>query len=104
MYLLFNWCNESGVISIFKMLKAGLNIVRFLVPIGLIVWTMIELFKNVLNPDDKDSKKKIMNRAIAAIIVFLIPTIVNLVMNLVDIGLGSGKGYDYNVSECWKKA
>lgn len=104
MYMLFNWCNESGVISVFKIIKAVLNVIRLAVPIGLIVWTMIELFKNVLNPDDKDSKKKIMNRAIAAVIVFLVPVIVNLVMNLVDIGLGSGSGYDYNVSECWKKA
>lgn len=104
MNILFNWCSESGVISIFKLVKTALNVIRLAVPIGLIVWTMIELFKNVLNPDDKDSKKKIMNRAIAAVVVFLVPTIVNLVMNLVDIGLGSGKGYDYNVSECWKRA
>lgn len=104
MNILFNWCAESGVISIFRLVKTALNVVRLAVPIGLIVWTMIELFKNVLNPDDKDSKKKILNRAIAAIIVFLVPTIVNLVMNLVDVGLGSGKGYDYNVSECWKRA
>ena len=104
MNLLFNWCSESGVITVFKLIKTGLNVIRLAVPIGLIVWTMIELFKNVLNPDDKDSKKKILNRAVAAIIVFLVPTIVNLVMNLVDVGLGSGKGYDYNISECWKRA
>lgn len=104
MYMLFNWCNESGVITVFKFLKDALNLVRLAVPIALIVWTIIELFKNVINPDDKDSKKKIGNRIIAAFIVFLVPTIVNLVMNLVDIGIGSGKGYDYNISECWRKA
>lgn len=104
MYILFDWCSESGVLSVFRIIKTLLNVVRLAVPIGLIIWTMIELFKNVLNPDDKDSKKKIINRAIAAVIVFLVPTIVNLVMNLVDIGLGSGKGYDYNITECWKKA
>lgn len=104
MFMLFNWCNESGVISVFKILKAILNLVRLAVPIGLIVWTIIELFKNVLDPDNKDSRKKIVNRVIAAVIVFLVPTIVNLIMNIVDIGLGSGSGYDYNVSECWRKA
>lgn len=104
MYILYDWCSQPGVISIFKFVKDALNIVRIAVPIGLIIWTIIELFKNVLNPDDKDSKKKITNRLFAAIIVFLVPTIVNLVMNLVDVGIGSGKGYDYNVSECWRKA
>ena len=104
MFMLFNWCNESGVISVFRMLKAVLNVVRLAVPVGLIVWIVIDLMKNVLDPDNKESRKKIVNRLIAAVIVFLIPTIVNLVMGIVDIGLGSGSGYDYNVSECWKKA
>lgn len=104
MYILFDWCSDNGVITVFKFIKDALNLVRFLVPIGLIVWTVIELLKNVLNPDDKDSKKKIGNRVIAGLIVFLVPTIVNLVMNVVDIGINSGKGYDYNISECWRKA
>lgn len=104
MYMLFNWCSQPGVLNVFRFIKDALNLVRLAVPIGLIVWTIIELFKNVLNPDDKDSKKKIGTRLIAAIIVFLVPTIVNLIMNLVDIGIGSGKGYDYNISECWRKA
>ena len=102
--MLFNWCNESGVISVFKLIKTLLNLVRFLVPIGLILWTMIELFKNVINPDDKDSRKKIVNRAIAAVVVFLIPSMVNLVMNIVDVAFGAGTGYDYNVSECWRNS
>ena len=104
MYILFDWCSSDGVLTVFRFIKDALNLVRFAVPIGLIVWTIIEFFKNVINPDDKDSKKKIGNRIIAAVIVFLVPTIVNLVMNLVDIGLGSGKGYDYNISECWRRA
>lgn len=104
MNILFDWCAEEGVISIFRMLKTALNVIRFAVPIGLIIWTMVELFKNVLNPDDKDSKKKIANRAIAAVIVFLVPVIVNWIMGIVDEGLGSGKGYDYNITECWERA
>lgn len=101
--ILFNWCSEPGVITVFKLIKIGLNLIRLLVPIALIIWTMIDIFKKVLNPDDKDAKKKIFNRVLAAIIVFLIPNFVNLVMDVVDIGL-DGKGYDYNISECWKKA
>jgi len=104
MNILFNWCQEEGVLDIFSAIKTGLNLIRFAVPIGLIVWTMIDIFKNVINPDDNDSKKKIMNRAIAAIVVFLVPTIVNLVMNLVDVGLGEGSSTDYNITDCWRNA
>lgn len=104
MFILFDWCDQNGVIMVFKMIKTLLNLMRFLVPIMLIVWTIIDLFKNVINPDNKESRKKIVNRLLAAIIVFLVPTMVNLVMNLVDVAFGKGTGYDYNVSECWKKA
>ncbi len=104
MYILFDWCSQPGVLLVFKFVKDALNLIRLAVPIGLIIWIMIDFFRNVVNPDDKDSKKKISTRLIAAFIVFLIPTIVNLIMNIVDIGIGSGKGYDYNVSDCWKRA
>lgn len=103
MEILFNWCNESGVISTFRMIKGLLSIVRYAVPVALIIWTVIDLFRNVINPDDKDSRKKIFNRAIAALVVFLVPNLVGLVMNVVDIGRGAS-GQDYRVSECWRKA
>ena len=101
-----SWCDQEGVITVFKVIKTVINVIRIAVPIGIIIWTVIELLKNVINPDDKDSKKKIFNRIIAAIIVFLIPTIINLALNLVDVGLGgnSGSKYRYNLSECWRKA
>lgn len=104
MYMLFDWCQNSGVLNVFKIIKTLLNIVRFAVPIGLVLMTTLDIAKNVINPEDKESRKAIVNRLFAAIIVFLLPTLVNIIMNIVDIGLGSGTGYDYNVSDCWKNA
>lgn len=106
MYMLLDfagWCAPgSGLISVIKIIKTVLNVIRFAVPIGLIVMTIIDVSKNVINPDDKDSLKKIGTRAIAAVVVFLIPTIVNLVMNIIDIGFSNSQGY--NVSDCWRNA
>ena len=79
-----SWCDQEGVITVFKVIKTVINVIRIAVPIGIIIWTVIELLKNVINPDDKDSKKKIFNRIVAAIIVFLIPTIIDLSLKLLN--------------------
>ena len=88
MNILFDWINSPGVQKVIELMKLGMNVIRWVVPIGLIIMTSWDLFTKVLDPDNKDAQKKIMNRAIAAVIVFFVPTIVNLIMRLVDIGKG----------------
>ena len=103
----FEWCAPgSGLVTVFGIVKTCLNVIRLIVPIGLVVMTVLDVSKNVINPDEKDSMKKIGNRMIAAVVVFLIPTIVNIIMGLVDVALGSGAGsnYEYNLSDCWKNS
>lgn len=102
------WCapGSGGLLTMFKMVKLALNVIRIVVPIGLVVMTVLDISKNVINPDEKDSMKKVGTRFIAAVIVFLIPTIVNIIMGLVDVALGSGAGsnYEYTISDCWKNS
>lgn len=101
----FEWCEQQGVIKIFKLIIKILQIVRWAVPIILIVFCVIDVAKIVSNPDhEKDVKKSITNRLIAAVIVFLVPTLVNLVMNLVSIGQGNNENNGYSISSCWQKA
>ena len=102
MYFLFDWCSESGVKAVFGLIKTAISIIRWVVPIGLVVMTSIDLFTKVLNPDDKDAQKKILNRAIAAIIVFFVPIIVNLTLKLVDVGMGNDYNTKSSVSECMR--
>ena len=99
------WCNEEGVRQTFHLIKSILEVLRIVVPIGLIVMTTLDITKKVINPDDKDGQKKIMTRAIAAIIVFFIPTIIGIVFRLVDIGKGTNGTYDSansSLSSCWR--
>lgn len=102
----WNWCNRCGVQGIFNVIKEILNIIRIIVPIALIVMTTIDVTKKVINPEDKDGQKKIMTRAIAALIVFLIPTFIRITFKVIDWGLGNtGTGtYDKanaGLSQCW---
>lgn len=99
------WCNEDGVRNAFHLIKSVLEVLRIVVPIGLIVMTTFDIIKKVINPDEKDGQKKIMTRAIAAVIVFFIPTMISIVFRLIDIGKGTDGSYDSansSLSSCWR--
>ena len=88
------WCNEEGVRQAIHLVKSILEVLRIVVPIGLILMTTLDITKKVINPDEKDGQKKIMNRALAALIVFLLPTFIGLVFKIIDIGKNSGNAYE----------
>ena len=102
----WSWCaGEHSIQPILHMIKVILDVIRIVVPIGLIVMTTLDVAKKVINPDDKDGQKKIMIRAIAALIVFLLPTIISLAFKVVDWGSGKDGSYDNplsGLSQCWR--
>ena len=100
----FSWFDQDGVCQAIGLIKNILVLLRIIVPVALIVMTTLDITKKVINPDEKDGQKKIMTRAIAAVIVFLIPTIIGLVFKLIDTGKGSGNSYGESrsrLSACW---
>ena len=100
--MLVSWdCSIGGrnsLVPIFNVIKSALGIIRIVVPIALIVLTTLDVSKKVLNPEDKDAQKKIMIRAIAALLVFLTPTLIDLTMDLLGGNTSSG------LSACWSNA
>lgn len=82
MILEFNLFAQEGFNSLINMVYKILDIIRIVVPIGLIIMTTLDVTKKIINPEDKEGQKKIMIRAIAALIVFLLPTIIRLVMRI----------------------
>ena len=102
--ILFDWCNQCGVQKILYIVRTLINIIRWIVPIGLIVMTSLDIAKKVLDPDEKEGQKRIMHRVIAALIVFLIPLFIRIVLGLVDIGLKNGNNPYASTVDCWNKA
>ena len=92
MQILADLLNSSGVQAALKLVDTALSIIRWIVPIGLIFMTALDIAKKVINPDDKDGQKKIMVRIIAAVLVFFAPLLKNIVMDLIDIGKGGYSG------------
>lgn len=71
-----------------NIIKILLEILRWTVPILLIVFGSIDMFNAVTKADDEkilqDARQKLIKRIIYGIVVFLVPLIVNLVMDLVE--------------------
>lgn len=99
------FCDNSFIVRIFYYIKLILNLIRFLVPIGLIIKISIDLYKNMFNTyDNKDNIiKKSGDRIIAGIIVFCVPTLVNLIIALLNHA-DVGTNQDTTFLSCYTEA
>ena len=100
----FYICDTLGFLQVMNLIKTLLNILRFVVPIIVIVMLVMDLVKNVINPNEKEGMKKIVTRIAAAVIVFLIPTIINLIVHLINIIFEDNMDTDYTNSTCYTNA
>ena len=99
-YLVFEWCAQSNVKTIFGLVGKALSIIHIIVPLGLIVMLGFDIARKVINPEEKEAQKKILHRIIAALVVFAAPLLVRFVLYLADIGLGNDSASQSSLSEC----
>ena len=97
-------CNTSGVLRIMYLIKTLINVIRFIVPIILIIMLIYDLPNNVIKPNEKDGINKIVKRVVAAVIVFIVPTVVSLVISLIDYALENGDDTNYKLTSCYTNA
>ena len=77
---------RNGLGPIFGVIGWVLLIIKIAAPIILIVMGMIDMTKAVLSKDEKEIKEgqnKLIKRAIAAVVVFLIVTLVTLIFSVI---------------------
>lgn len=93
MYIL-KACENPDILRLIYLSKKISNIIFIIIPVGLVIFIIIDLFKNVTNGDNdkaiKDNNKIAIKRLIYAVLLFFVPTIVSLIMNLLSlVGLTS---------------
>lgn len=79
-------CSAPEVLEVMRIIKIVLTIIKIAVPIILIIFGMITYIRAILDPDDNrinKANKTIVNMLIAAASIFLIPTIVENIFNIV---------------------
>ena len=89
-------CEDASLGRILLAVKNLLFLIQIIVPLMLIIWGSFALFQLMQNPDMKNGVKNIVNKFIAAFVIFMIPVLLNVVFSLV------GESTDF--SSCWNNA
>lgn len=96
-------CTED-VLLLIRIIKIFLNIIKFAMPVILIVLCTFDIFRIVISKSDDDVKKYrkyIYNRIFNCVLLFLIPTIIFLLFNLL-ITNNNIADVD-SLQNCWNK-
>ena len=86
------------ILPILDIMKFALTAIQWIVPILLILWGTIDLVKSVVagkEDEIKKNQKALIKRIISAVIVFLIPLAVSMLLGLIG-----SDGWTC----CWKQA
>lgn len=92
-------CNDYALANILSLTQTAFNIICIAVPIILIISVIITVIRIITDPDQKNFIRKIISQVVSAILVFLLPSILNLIM----VWLPDGSG-DFNITSCWQAA
>jgi hypothetical protein len=93
----------EGLEPVIRIVKNGiLKYICILIPIALLLFGVFDLGKAVIASDEKEVKaaqSRLIKRVIYAIVVFLVPQLVSLIMGIVGIGVDDGS--TENWATCW---
>jgi len=89
-------CTDGGIVVLVDMTKRVFDIIQIVIPILLIIWATWGFVQLVMDPEAKNGTKKIINRFIAAIVVFLLPAFVNFTLGLMP--------ETFSLGACWKQS
>ena len=88
-------CNSAVLGNILYIVKNILKLIWIAGPILAIISLIINFMMLVKDPEDKKVPKKIKNSLIALVVLFMIPTIVNVAMSLANDST--------EISACWNR-
>lgn len=89
-------CSDYGLARILSIFKQLFSLIQIIIPVILIVMATVQLTKMVASPDDKKGIKPLLNKFLAAVIIFFIPTLVNVVLSWMPSS--------FEVFPCWNAA
>ncbi len=94
----------GGLLPLIRVIVQVIRIAMIIIPIALIVYGTIDLGKAVIASDEKEVKSaqgRLIKRFIYAALIFFVPMLVSVVMNIVAVG---GEGDTSSWWNCWSSA
>ena len=89
-------CSDPGLASIMSIVKKLLSLFQIIGPILALFSMAYHLTMLMKNPDDKKGLPKLRNSAIALVVLFMVPVIVNASFGML--------GDSTSISSCWNNA
>jgi len=89
-------CENTLFLRLLNYFNVAMSVLRFGIPMLLLIKLTFDAYKGIINPNDNDGKEKIARRIFASVIIFLIPTIVNIFLGFME----GVTGNSFNCSEC----
>lgn len=97
MFILENDCligsgEGADLGSFMAIFKLVITVIQYAVPVALILWGSIDLFKSITTGKDDEIKKKqtlLFKKVLSAVIIFLLPWLVFTIMSLLGGNVGS---------------
>ena len=90
-----NCCSEPVLASFFTIANSLLGLIQIIVPIVLLCMCTYQLIRLMQNPEMKNGIKSVTNKFLAAAIVFFVPLLVDVVLNMAD---------GTSIGQCWQSA
>ncbi len=93
-------CGED-LIWVIQVLRIVIRVLQIAAPLALILFGSLDFFRAIVSGDEKEMKAKrkpFIGRLISAIIILLLPTLVNLIMRTV------AKNTNNTFANCWNAA
>lgn len=91
---------DMDITEIMGVFKLIIRVIQYLVPVILVLWGSLDLFKAITQGKEEDIKKKqntLIKRAIAAVLVFILPWAVVTIMGFLGNSIGK-------IAKCYEKA
>lgn len=89
----------ANTANVWQVIGYALLVFKIVIPIILIVWGMLDLGRAVVAAKDDEIKKatkQLAMRAVAAVAIFFLPTIIGIVLGLVSNFASSGAKEDFD--------
>ena len=91
-----NCCNDYSLVILLDTLRKIFNLIQLIVPIILIIMSTIGFIQLMIDPEKKGGIKSIINKYIAAGIIFFLPVLLDAVMGVIP--------QKFEMSACFKSA
>ena len=100
-------CDDNTIFA-FQIARLVIRILQIAVPFALIIWGSLDFFKAVIAGDDKEMKQKrkpFIQRLIAAVIILVLPILVNAIVKTLGNNKNSSGQSKYSMFiKCWNDA